>query len=231
MDIGLDRDDLTGALDAFGDSVERRVDLGMVGDRIFVNNVSFGLYAKIVQFPEYRNRKVGTALDLLPQLLGPDATPFDLQFTGPDGTEHPSAHLILVSNGPYELGGPEGFGSRRRMDTGSLGIIAATFQSPNDVAGFARAEPSDRYSRRGWLEWSAESFEVRSGQPVEVGIDGESMLLDPPIRLRTVPRALRVRIPTHAPGYSPAAAAPPSARAALSALLRTVRGQPVTIDH
>lgn len=231
MDLGLDREDLTGARDAFGGAVERRVDLGMVGDRIFVNNASFGLYAKIVQSPDYRNRKMGTALELLPQLLGPDAAPFDLRFTGPDGTEHPSAHLVLVSNGRYELGRAEGFGSRRRMDAGRLGIVAATIQSPNDVAGFARAEPSDRDGRRGWLEWSAESFEVRSGNPVEVGIDGESMLLDPPIRFRTVPRALRVRIPTHAPGYSPAAAAPSSARAALTALLRTARGWPVAIDN
>jgi hypothetical protein len=34
------------------------------------------------------------------------------------------------------------------------------------------------------------------------------MLLDPPIRFRILPRALRVRIPARAPGYSPAAAVP-----------------------
>src|SRR5215218_10462879 len=113
MDLGLDRSDVVAALDAFGEAVERRIDLGLVGGRVFVNNATVGLYAKIVQSPAYRAHKVGTALELLPELLGPDAAPFDLRFTGPDGTEHASAHLVLVSNDRYQLGSGEGFGSRR----------------------------------------------------------------------------------------------------------------------
>jgi diacylglycerol kinase family enzyme len=232
MDLGVDRDDLLGALDAFGDAVERRIDLGLVGDRVFVNNASIGLYAKIVQSPTYRNRKVATALEMFPTMLGPEAAPFDLQFTGPDGTEQTSAHLILVSNGRYQLGRAEGFGSRRRMDAGTLGIVAATFQSPNDVAKLGR-QPSALGGRRprGWLEWSDVSFEVRSGQPVEMGIDGESTVLDPPIRFRIVPGALRVRIPSDAPGYSPAAAVPTAGWAVITALLQTAAGRPVTVDE
>lgn len=135
---------VAGALDAFGQAVERRIDLGMAGERVFVNNATAGLYAKIVQSPAYRDNKVGTALELLPTMLGPDATPLDLRFTGPDGTEHASAHLILVSNDPYEPGSGEGFGSRRRIDAGNLGIVAA-------------------------------SFRLHSGQPVEIGIDGQAL--------------------------------------------------------
>ena len=88
MDLGLDRDDLIGALDAFGPAVERRTDLGWVGDQVFVNNATLGLYAKIVQSPAYRGHKMGTALELLPEMLGPHAAPFDLSFVGPDGREH-----------------------------------------------------------------------------------------------------------------------------------------------
>jgi diacylglycerol kinase family enzyme len=232
MDLGLDRDDVVGALDAFGDAVERRIDLGLVGDRVFVNNASIGLYARIVQSAAYRGRKLGTALELLPTMLGPDSVPFDLQFTGPDGTEQTSAHLILVSNGRYQLGRAEGFGSRRRMDAGTLGIVAATFQSPDEAGTLARL-PSALGGRRprGWLEWSDVSFEVRSGQPVEMGVDGESTVLDPPIRFRIVPGALRVRIPSDAPGYSPAAAAPTAGWAAITALLQTAAGRPVTVDE
>jgi diacylglycerol kinase family enzyme len=234
MDLGLDRDDVVGALDAFGAAVERRIDLGLVGDRVFVNNATAGLYAKIVQSPAYRDRKVGTALDMLPAMLGPDAVPFDLRFTGPDGTEHPSAHLILVSNDRYELGRAEGFGSRRRMDTGTLGIVAARFQSSRDAAAFAQRQRGAGRNRRpqGWMEWTDISFELRSGQPVEVGVDGEALLLDPPIRFRIVPGAVRVRIPLHAPapGYSPAAAAPTPGWSTVTALLQTVAGRPVTIE-
>ena len=232
MDLGLDRDAVVGALEAFGVAVERRIDLGLVNDRVFVNNATMGLYAKIVQSPAYRDRKAGTALDMLPGMLGPHAAPFDLRFTGPDGTEQASAHLIMVSNNRYELGHPEGFGSRRRIDAGTLGIVAARLQSPSEAARFARMQASGRRLRRpgGWVEWTGTSFEVRSGQPVEVGIDGEALLLDPPIRFRIVPRALRLRVPPRAPGYSPAAAVPTPGWATLTALWQTATGRPVAIE-
>jgi diacylglycerol kinase family enzyme len=230
MDLGLDREDVVGALDAFGQAVERRIDLGLVGDRVFVNNATAGLYAKIVQSPAYRAHKVGTALDLLPGMLGPDATPFDLRFTGPDGTRYASAHLILVSNDRYQLGSGEGFGSRRHIDDGTLGIVAATFQSSAEIARLLESGASGRNWRPpGWVEWSDTSFEIHSDQPVEVGLDGEALVLDPPIRFRTLPGALRVRIPLGAPGYSPAAAAPTPGRAGITALLQTAAGRPVAI--
>jgi diacylglycerol kinase family enzyme len=231
MDLGLDRDDVVAALDAFGEAVERRIDLGFLGDRVFVNNATAGLYAKIVQSTEYRNRKVGTALDLLPSMLGPRAVPFDLRFTGPDGTEHESAHLILVSNDRYELGRAEGFGSRRRLDAGTLGIVAARFRSAHEALAFARTHRNHPRRRpQGWLEWSDTSFEVGSGGPIEIGIDGEAMVLDPPLRFRIVPGALRVRIPRHAPGYSPAALVATPGWATVRALLQTAAGRPVTIE-
>jgi diacylglycerol kinase family enzyme len=191
MDLGLDRDDVVAALDAFGEAVERRVDLGLVSGRVFVN-ATVGLYAKIVQSPAYRDRKVGTALELLPEMLGPRATPFDLRFTGPDGTEHASAHLILVSNDRYQLGSGEGFGSRRRIDAGSLGIVAATFRSSGELARLLESVGGGRSWRPpGWAEWSDDSFVLNSAQPVEIGIDGEAMLLDPPLEFRTLPGVLR----------------------------------------
>jgi diacylglycerol kinase family enzyme len=229
MDLGLDRDDVVGALDAFGEAVERRIDLGLVGERVFVNNATAGLYAKIVQSPAYRDRKMGTALELLPGMLGPHAAPFDLRFTGPDGTEHESAHLVMVSNDRYQLNSGDGFGSRRRIDAGTLGIVTARFRSSDDIAWFVELAAVGQVRRfPGWAEWTATSFEVRSTRPVEIGIDGEAMLLDPPIRFGIVPGALRVRIPPHAPGYSPAAAVPTSGWSAITALLQAAAGRPVT---
>jgi diacylglycerol kinase family enzyme len=231
MDLGLDRDDVVGALEAFGAAVERRIDLGLVDNRVFVNNATMGLYAKIVQSPTYRDHKVDTALELLPAMLGPGATPFDLRFTSPDGTEYQSADLILVSNNRYELSHPEGFESRRRLDAGILGIVAARLQSPGEAARFARTQASGPTRRPGdWAEWTDTSFEVRSRQPVEVGVDGEAMLLNPSIRFRIIPGALRVRIPSQAPGYSPAAAVPTPGWATLTAVWQTATGRPVTIE-
>src|SRR5258707_1258717 len=70
LDLGLDRDDVVGALDAFADGVERTVDLAAVNGPVFVNNASLGLYAKVVQAPEYRDAKFRTATSMLPDLLG-----------------------------------------------------------------------------------------------------------------------------------------------------------------
>jgi diacylglycerol kinase family enzyme len=232
LDLGIDPHDVVGALEAFGEAAERTIDLGFVGDRVFVNNVTLGLYAKIVQSPEYRDNKVGTALDMLPQMLGPGAAPFDLRFTGPDGAEHASAQLIMVSNGPYELSGRKGSGSRPRMDVGALGILALRLDSSADVARFL--EVPARFRRRyvhGWMQWTGDTFHVDSGGPVEVGIDGEALVLDPPLEFRIVPRALRVRIPLRAPGYSPAALGPPvGALPVLSALLKAAAGRTVPIE-
>ncbi len=85
LDIGLDREDVVGALDAYGEARERVIDLADVNGRIFVNNVSLGLYATIVQSPEYRDAKRETTLAALPEMLGPTSKPFDLRFTTPDG--------------------------------------------------------------------------------------------------------------------------------------------------
>ena len=69
LDLGLDREDPTTCLDALTDGVELHVDLGLIGDRTFVNNASFGAYAEIVQSPAYRDDKTGTTLRMLPELL------------------------------------------------------------------------------------------------------------------------------------------------------------------
>src|SRR6478735_5016960 len=153
LDLGVDRDDVVGALDAFVTGGERRVDLAEVNGRVFVNNVSLGLYAEAVQREGYREAKLRTMLDTMPDVLGSqqtDATS-DLGWRGPDGTQHTSAAVILISNNVYRLGNVVGSGSRPRIDGGELGIAVWA--------------PSDDGSRR-WLQWSASTTEITSSQPV-----------------------------------------------------------------
>jgi diacylglycerol kinase family enzyme len=85
LDLGLDRGNVVGALDAFTDGVERRIDLAAVNGRPFVNNASLGLYAEVVRSPRYRGAKLRTAAAVLPDLLGPGATPLDLRHQGRTG--------------------------------------------------------------------------------------------------------------------------------------------------
>ncbi|MCZ6737843.1 MAG: diacylglycerol kinase family protein [Actinobacteria bacterium] len=208
LDLGLDRTDLVGALDAFTDGVERRVDLAKVGDRVFVNNVSLGIYARIVQSDEYRDAKAQTALTMLPDLFGPDAEPFDLRFVGPDGHAYPSAHMMLVSNNPYQLTQILGRATRARMDSGLLGVVTVRIDDASYIAELVALEAAGQIGRfRGWLEWTPSGFTVDSLSPIEAGIDGEALVLEPPLEFVSMPGALRVRLPRHAPGLSPAAIA------------------------
>src|SRR5204862_1139556 len=85
LDLGVDRDDVVGALDAFVDGGERRVDLAEVNGQVFVNNVSLGVYAEAVQDEGYRDAKLRTIVDTAPRLLGPQAQRLDLQWTDSAG--------------------------------------------------------------------------------------------------------------------------------------------------
>jgi diacylglycerol kinase family enzyme len=208
LDLGLDRDDVVGALDAFADGAERRIDLAEVNGRVFVNNASLGIYAAIVRSPRYRDAKLQTAADMLPGLLGPDATPLDLRFTGPDGTGYTTAQLILVSNNRYQLDQIGGRGTREHLDDGTLGIVAARIDGPVQARRFIALESVGQIRRfPGWQEWQTPRFEVRSAGPLQIGIDGEALTMDPPLVFVCRPGALLVRVPRHAPAVSPAASA------------------------
>jgi Diacylglycerol kinase catalytic domain len=215
LDLGVDRDDVVGALDAFVDGGERRVDLAEVNGRVFVNNVSLGLYAEAVQRPGYREAKLRTLLDTVPDVIGPDGTGLDLEWTGPGGHEHHSGAAVLVSNNRYRLGTAVGSGTRPRIDDGLLGITVAA--APIGRPG--------RFAQRPWREWSAPEFEVRSDHPVMAGIDGEAVTLDPPLRFRIRPGVLRVRISGKHPGASPSAAIPETALDGIRALVDIAAGR------
>ena len=193
LDLGVDRDDVVGALEAFVDGGERVVDLAEVNGRVFVNNVSLGLYAEAVQREGYRNAKVRTLLDTVPDVMGPGGGgELDLRWSGPGGHQHHSGAAVLVSNNRYRLGRAVGSGTRPRIDDGLLGITV--FGAPT-----GRAQ-GGRLVQRPWREWSAPGFEVDADRPVPAGIDGEALVLDPPLRFHIRPAVLRVRIAPNHPG-------------------------------
>src|SRR5215471_6781432 len=188
LDLGLDRDDVVGALDAYSDGVERRIDLAEVNGRVFVNNASMGVYARVVQSPEYRDAKMRTAAAMLPTIIGPDATPMDLRFTVPSGEELPTSQLILVSNNPYDLQDLRSAGTRVRIDGGTLGIVAVQVRGGADAERLVALESLGLAQRfPGWHQWKATMFEVRSAEPVDIGVDGEALTMQPPLRFRIRP--------------------------------------------
>ena len=211
LDLGVDREDVVGALDAFVDGGERYVDLGEVNGRVFVNNVSLGVYAEAVSQDHYRESKLRTLLDTLAETLGPGGQAAELRWVDPEGGSQRSTALILVSNNVYLLGPTLGSGTRPRMDEGVLGIV--DFHPPVASGGDTAVR---------WRELTAARLDVESDGPIPVGVDGESLALEPPLRFRIRPAALRVRIARNHPGASPSADIPRGPLSGLKQLIRVV---------
>jgi diacylglycerol kinase family enzyme len=204
LDLGIDREDPRHSVYAFRDAVERRIDYATVGDRLFVNNVSLGIYATIVQQEGYRDAKVETSKTLLPELLGRTEEPFDLQFTDPDGTEVDGAFLIQVSNNPYVLGATLDVSQRRRIDTGQLGVFAITAATGREAAKVVTLTAlGQRQRSRNWHEFTATTFEVRSRSgKAFAGIDGEALELDTPLEFVIHPLGLRLLVTENNPSVA-----------------------------
>jgi diacylglycerol kinase family enzyme len=191
LDVGVDRQDLPGALDAFSDGVERRIDIADVNGRLFLNNVSLGVYGDAVQRPSYRDAKVRTLLETAQAVLGPSAREPAVTLTDDAGREHRGPAVLLVSNNPYALDQPVARGTRPALDTGQLGVMV--LDAPGD-----RPHPPAR-------AWTAAHLEVAAQATVHAGIDGEAADLSGPLRFAIRPGSLRVRISRHHPGASPSA--------------------------
>lgn len=170
-DFGLDRNDPLAALAAFN-GVERRIDVGRVNGRIFLNNLSLGLYADLVHRREHHRRRGEVlagfrALRRLPR----EHHRLHLRVDG----EPLATRILLVANNCYELSLFE-LGERSSLTEGRLHL----------------------YTTPGWLPTT---WDKRDGhrfvisldeQSVVAAADGEPVQLEPPLEIECLPQALRV---------------------------------------
>jgi diacylglycerol kinase family enzyme len=179
LDVGVDRADLVGSLDALTHGVERRIDVAEVNGRLFLNNVSLGIYGDAVRRPAYRDAKARTLAQTAAQVLGPSEPAAGLEVMDDRGRSHRDPAVVLVSNNPYSFEPPRQPGTRPALDSGQLGVIVLDRPAAGPGAGRA---------------WTAKQLEVTATAPVHAGIDGEAVELDPPLRFVIRPLALRVRL-------------------------------------
>ncbi len=174
-DLGVDRDDPIAALEAF-DGVEQRIDVARADDRLFLNNVSLGIYARLVHRREHHRRRSDALARLRALALTLQDRRRRQRFTI-DG-EHVRARLVLVSNNAYTLD-LLSLGERERLDEGKLHLYIRH--------GFRRIT---------WEERSCTELEIGAPQPrLRTAIDGEPVELDTPVRFLIEPQALRVLVP------------------------------------
>jgi diacylglycerol kinase family enzyme len=175
-DVGLDGDDPLQALAAFRDCVERRIDVGRVGEQVFLNNVSLGIYARLVHRRERRRRRGEVFARLRALLISLRDNRRTERFVI-DG-QLVRASVVLVANNEYSVD-LSSIGERERVDQGTLAIYAAR--------GLRRLR---------WTERKTGQVRIETGRsPALVAVDGEPLLLESPLELRVEPGALRLLLP------------------------------------
>jgi diacylglycerol kinase family enzyme len=178
-DVGIDGGDPLAALAAFSRGVERRVDVGRVEDRVFLNNVALGLYARLVHRREQHRRRREALARLRALLVSLRDRRWTERFVV-DGRPL-RASVFLVANNEYRLD-PFSIGARDRLDAGVLAVYAA--RGLRRVRWSGRTSPEVRIEARRSPVWAA--------------VDGEPVRLESPLELRADPGALRLLLPPEA---------------------------------
>jgi diacylglycerol kinase family enzyme len=175
-DLGLDRFDPVAALAAFSDRVERRIDVGRANDRLFLNNVSLGVYARLVHRREHHRGRRET----LARLRALAETARQREPIGITVDAEPvTARVVLVANNAYNLD-LLSLGARERLDEGLLHLYVPT--------GILRST---------WLDRTGDRFVIDAREHrLGAAVDGEPEVLDTPIEFRIEPQALRVLLPS-----------------------------------
>ncbi len=199
LDCGADLLEPASMLRALDTGEERRVDLGSVNGRYFVNNVSLGFYARMVQDPRYRAHRIRITRRYLRQALLGGGRPVLLATGVPAGIALPDVALsVLVSNNAYSPASAPGSALRAGLDAGTLWIYVLGVPRGAGPAGSRLLRRAGRLltGRTHLAAWPAPRTVLDSdAATVVAGIDGEGVVLSTPLTFRVHPAALRVLQP------------------------------------
>ena len=223
LDLGVDRDDVVGALDAFVDGGERTVDLAEVNGRVFVNNVSLGLYAEAVQRDGLPRREAAHAARHRARRARPRRRRARPALDGagraraPLRCRRPGLQQLLPARPGDRLGHATADRRRPARDDGRRRALRARRARPVVAAPVARVVGTDVRGRRGPAR--PRRHRRRGAQ------------LEPPLNFRIRPRVLHVRIARQHPGASPSATVPEGLWAGVLELARIARGATAHPEH
>lgn len=184
----------------------RRVDLGAVNGRLFLNNLSIGLYPALLRLRRNipRERLLGSkrlaSLYASYRLWGSIPKPFELRWGDEHAEDGPAqvlrTRLLVVSNNRY-ADEPLAPLSRRSLDEGMLSLIA-----PEEV-NLTKTVRMAWYAINGNLA-SCPDLSVHHGRAFDIelpphvftiAVDGELRRTEPTLRVRVHPEKLTVVLP------------------------------------
>ena len=197
-DLGLPAP-LDATIGVLAASATSLLDVGLVNDRIFLNNASIGAYPHMV-WQRTRARQRG-----LPRPIASSLAVMDTWL----GLGHITTRLcvdrqelirrspfVVIGNGSYEVEGLH-LGRRRTLTEGKLSLYVA----PNLGRADALALPLRAFLGRlkhhqKFEEWCGTTITLDTSQrEIRVALDGEINRIETPLRFSLMPRALRTIVP------------------------------------
>jgi len=178
----------------------KRVDVGAVNDRIFVNNSSLGVYPDIVWEREslrQRGHRKWEAFAVASARVLRHYRGHRVTITAGESTRSVRTPFLFVGNNEYQVEGLR-LGGRTRLDGGQLVAYLAPRVHGRELPKMLAMALVGRASKNHSLEsFAARDFQIdmRHGGPVRVALDGEVLLMKTPLRYRVHPLALSVLVP------------------------------------
>jgi diacylglycerol kinase family enzyme len=197
-DLGIPLD-LPAAVGVVLDGRVQPVDVGEVNGRIFLNNSSIGVYPRIV---ELRNRYGGSgpakwAAALWATLTVLRRRPFlGVRIETPDRAVVRRTPFVFVGNNEYRMAGLRA-ASRESLTGGRLAVYvmnASGRQGLLQLAWQVFWRGADQVRELDQLLVQEAAVETRR-RTLQAAIDGEVIVLDSPLRYRSLPGAVRVTVP------------------------------------
>jgi diacylglycerol kinase family enzyme len=176
------------------------VDVGEVNGRFFINNSSLGLYPSIVRLREaiqksgYQKwpafvRAVWTIFSKFPRLrleLKSVTAPISRTVTP----------LLFIGNNPYETTLTQ-LGGRTALDQGKLWVVVPTAETRWQLVGALFTLVRGRSVASDVSAFEAANLVVNNKRrALNIAVDGEVLLLEPPLHYRIRPKALKVIVPS-----------------------------------
>jgi diacylglycerol kinase family enzyme len=193
--------DLSGAAELIAAGPQRRIDIGRVNGRLFINNASIGLYPAMV-----RLREKGQEQANLPKWVA--AIPASwrtlkrlphhrVRLRMPDKSREVVTPMLFVGNNHYELDAGQ-LGKRSALDGGTLSVFAVAARGRIALIGFAlrtligRVDRAQDFAAIG--DMPKLSVTGRSRQ-IDIALDGEVARLSMPLDFTIEAGALVVVAP------------------------------------
>lgn len=179
----------------------RRVDVGEVNGRVFVNNSSVGLYPQMVwerEAEQRRGRRKWAAFGIAVLNTWRNYRLIAARLDVDGSMTAVRTPFVFIGNNKYTA---EGFrlGGRSRLDEGRLSIFVAPECGRYEILALpvraltGKLQPDEAP----FLEFQADMVTVEvMHRRTSVALDGELAIMAPPLVYRTRPRALGVIVPT-----------------------------------